>query len=110
MDDRTVTLHVDDWMRVKIALNQAGKLTPAIDELILGDEQRPSLTRSWEWWCALVGITGKVDKALTHRIITQASASLHRAPPPKPEQHEVEYARKYLAMDDDRELPEFETI
>lgn len=110
MDDRTVTLHIDDWKRCKAALNLAGASTGAIDKLIDSGVARPSLTRPWEWWSALIDKLGDKNYGLTVKIIGQCSRSGYVKPETKPEKHEVQYATKYLEQEDDRELPDYQEI
>ena len=108
MDDRTVTLSITDWERIKAILNADGATTEAIDKLIFGDNQRPSLTRSWDWWSGLIDRLGNKNYGLSIKIIAQCSRAGTGKPLPVPNKYEVDYARGYLAQDDDRELPEMD--
>lgn len=110
MDDRTVQLHRDDWQRIKRILNAAGASTGAIDRAIDSGEQRPKITRSWDWWTALIDKLGKTEYGLVVRIIGQCSQSGVSKPEPKPLPHEVATAKAYLDQEDDSVVPDLTEI
>lgn len=109
MDEHTVKLHRDDWARIKRILNAAGASTGGIDKAIDSGEQRPSITRSWDWWTALIDKLGKTEYGLVVRIIGQCSKSPETAEIPRPiEPHEVLTAMAYLEQEDDSVVPEID--
>jgi len=82
MAEKTITLACSDFKSIRDLLRKQGATTSNLDKLIgeHGDDDRLSMSQTYEWWCVVVNRIHKSLPKLAYRMTIMASSSESSAP------------------------------